>query len=234
MKPHWAWQRVEAAVGQSVRRLITFSFDPLGDEQHANFQRNRSTLEFLGQLQKADGLEVDGAGRIPAKQGFGHHEAASELLQVAGHDNWADSTKITIYLGMSADINNRSFRESLSEHVVRLVQLLLLNQRPAQPAQSRWTGVPCVARFAYGLFAFHNLFKHVMPALLESSTNKNAGRGRGRGRGRGGRGQGTRDARPEDEETNANADPVPAAADADAGRPELYLTVAGDSDSDSD
>ena len=75
------------------------------------------------------------------------------------------------------------------DHISSLVKLIFLNSRPAPPAQSRWTGVPNVARWCYGLFAFHGLFSRLVSSLSPNSDAAGGGRGRG-GRGARARGRG--------------------------------------------
>lgn len=90
LKPHWAWTRLETAVDRVVSDMLQFSDHLLTDVHHANFERNKATLEFIGQLQAADemaAVEME-AGHdsaepkeMTAKPGYAHHEACSEFLQ---------------------------------------------------------------------------------------------------------------------------------------------------------
>ena len=69
-------------------------------------------------------------------------------------------------------------KKVICEHIVDLVTAFFLNGRPATPAQSRWTGVPCVARFAFGLYSFHGLLGGFWQALVSGARgggNPNGG-----------------------------------------------------------
>lgn len=105
-----------------------------------------------------------------------------------------------------------ALKSRLACHLAQLIQVIFLNCRPPAPAQSRWTGVPAVARFCYGLYSWHRIFVPLFASLRPTSAkSKGKGKGKGRGRGRG------RDARNCGEVGGSDDDgayPV-AAADAD-------------------
>ena len=122
---------------------------------------------------------------------------------VFGHLNLEDTDDVA---------HQNALKRRLACHLAQLIQVVLLNCRPPAPAQSRWTGVPAVARFCYGLFAWHRIFVPLF-ATLHPSAAKGKGKGKGRGRGRG-RGRGTRDCGEVGGSDDDGAYPV-AAADAD-------------------
>ena len=77
------------AVEKHISEILCFSTEPITSIERANFERNKYTLEIVGQLQRADSVEGDPShddqqgsfGAMQAKRHFAHHEAATELLQ---------------------------------------------------------------------------------------------------------------------------------------------------------
>lgn len=66
----------------------------------------------------------------------------------------------------------RHARVRIAEHLSQVLKLLFLNVKPAQPSQARWTGIPSVAAFCFGLICYHNLFARLMAAALGKGLSK--------------------------------------------------------------
>lgn len=141
----------------------------------------RRRFEFLGHLQKAEDVEVhNGEQAMQSKSGFAHHEAASELLQMVGYGNWSGAS-VKVFFSAESDFHKtQQFKGSLVKHLTNLIKAVFLNERPPTPCQSRWTGVCGVARFAYGLCSFHNLFKSAFGSLAPTPSGKGKGKGKAR------------------------------------------------------
>lgn len=126
-------------------------------------------------------------------------------LRLVGFDDWSDHSHITVYIQSSADLRVRAFRESIIRRVSTLFKAIFLCKRPATPAQSRWTGIPSVTRFVYGLFSFHGFLAKLFQIAFQPSSG---GKGKGKGKGKGRKGNVAAAERPAEEA-------VPPAADAD-------------------
>lgn len=85
-------------------------------------------------------------------------------LRLVGYGNW-NADKITVMVTDTSRYQSPAIRAALVKHISNLIRSVFLSQRPTTPAQSRWTGVPAVARFAYGLYAFHRLFSFLCKKL---------------------------------------------------------------------
>lgn len=201
----WASLRAQSLWNTQLIQLLCHQMDRnkhlrLAVEKAAHHEASSELLQSLGRT--VVGCESGWIG-----SSCGDNQRVSQLSQrfcfglvrLVGYHDWSDTTRIVVYLGEAAQQQQldeaAGFRRSLVEHVSKLVKLILLNQRPAQPAQSRWTGVPCVARFAFGLFAFHGLLAKLIQSLpggTKPGKGKGGrGRGRGRGNGKGGKGRGS-------------------------------------------
>ena len=181
LKSEQTWKAILDAVPVFLDQRLCFCYEPLGEEHHANFRSNKETLEFLGHLQKAEDVEVhNGEQAMQSKSGFAHHEAASELLQMVGYGNWSGAS-VKVFFSAEFDFHKtQQFKGSLVKRLTNLIKAVFLNERPPTPCQSRWTGVCGVARFAYGLCSFRNLFKSAFGSLAPTPSGKGKGKGKAR------------------------------------------------------
>ena len=83
-----------------------------------------------------------------------------------------------VYVSDAARVQSPAVKAAICSHIAELVIAVFLNSRPATPAQSRWTGVPSIARFGYGLFAFHGLLGVLCKALMPKGQERPGGQER--------------------------------------------------------
>ena len=89
--------------------------------------------------------------------------------RLVGYSDWRFNT-IAVYvedkllIDLSSEHISR-LRRAISDHVTVLLKHLFLSSKPAEPAQSRWTGVASVASFTLAFALFHNMLEPLFRAL---------------------------------------------------------------------
>ena len=85
------------------------------------------------------------------------------MPRIAGYSDWS-KPEIIVYCNARQEVVWRQCLPRIASHLGRLIKQVFLNIRPCQPAQARWTGVPAVAIFCFGLWCFHGLLSLLLSA----------------------------------------------------------------------
>ncbi|CAE8582318.1 unnamed protein product [Polarella glacialis] len=117
------------------------------------YQRNLKTLQLLGKLPPTG---------EPLDKKYDH---AMKLLELAG---WSDWRGKSIIIAVQEELPMRHQNlAALVWTVSTLVKSVFLSSKPAQPAQSRWTGVPQVSCWCLSLVMFYDFFGAIMTRLQQ-------------------------------------------------------------------
>jgi hypothetical protein len=117
------FRRAILAFVQEHLRVVVRPDKMMQETLAKQFAQNSRTLEYLGFMDKS------------------HRDSSKCLLGLIGCGNWSQPDMVFV---AQAEVDNHA---DLCAAIASSLEHLVLKAKPAKPAQSRWTGVPNVARF---------------------------------------------------------------------------------------